>query len=162
MHIRSRENPFAIANRKEDVARFLDTLKHLAVRAATNGLCGKQTGAFAVAMLNNIARLLEPVATEIGKTRNAVFINAPKFALIFPTKFFPDFAATQKWRIADNHVAAWPFSLGVKLERVIGGMFAGLRFFERFRFAAEMRDEERVFVLEVFQILQDRLALVSE
>ena len=41
-------------------------------------------------------------------------------------------------------------------------MFASLRFFQRFRFAAKVRNEKRIFVLEVFKILQDRLSFVVE
>ena len=41
-----------------------------------------------------------------------------------------EFLCSQKRRIADDDIAAWPFAFGIKLERVIGGVFAGLRFLQ--------------------------------
>ena len=106
-------------------------------------------------MLDQLARLLEPVTAEIGLRFDAVSVVRKNCINIFISKFAPQKFPAQEWRIADDHIALGPFAFSIELERIIGSMFAGPRFFQRFRFAAEMRHKERVIVLEVIEILQD-------
>src|SRR5205085_2217780 len=108
-----------------------------------------------MAMLYKIARFLEPVTAKIGLRFDAVAVVRKNCIDVFVAELSPEKFAAEKRPVAHDDFAVWPFALCVKLERVIRRVFASLCFFQRFRFAAEMRDEERVFVLEIVQILQN-------
>src|SRR5439155_18238426 len=98
----------------------------------------------------------------VGLRFDAIAVVRKSCIDIFIAEFTSQKLASEEGGIAYENIATWPFALGVKLERFIRRMFASLCFLQRLGFAAKMRDEERVFVLEVFQILKNRLTLVRE
>ena len=89
-------------------------------------------------------------------------MNTPKFFDVIIAHFAAHQLIAKKRRIADDDIAARPFAFRVKLERVTGGVFPGLRFLQCFRFAAEMRDEQRVFILEMLQLLEHGIVFVRK
>ena len=71
MNVRASERPFAVANRKEDVAGFLNALQNLTAGTATDALRREKTSAFAASIYDFLPCLLEPIAAEIAAARDA-------------------------------------------------------------------------------------------
>src|SRR6266481_10081510 len=119
MDIRAVENPFPIADREENIASFFDCLQRFAIRPATNSLGCKETGAFAVLVLDKIARFLEPVTTKIRLRLDTIAVVRKNCIDIVVAEFATQqFSAEERW-ITHDHIAAWPFAFCVKLQSVI-------------------------------------------
>jgi hypothetical protein len=81
------ENPLAIADREENIAAVLNAFQSFAICAAANSLRCEQTDAVAIGMLDQVARLFEPVTAKIGLRFDTVSVVRKDCIDIFISEF---------------------------------------------------------------------------
>ena len=116
VHVRTVQDPRAIAFRKEDIAGLLDAFQRVAVRPTPDALRGQQAGTTATALPDMFAGLLKPVAAEIGFRADAFAPEREQLVHVLVAELPPHEFAAEEWWVADDEVDLGPLGH----DRVVG------------------------------------------
>ena len=131
MHVRTVENPIAVADSEKDVASlFLMRLRTSRFAPPRIPCVASKPARLQSLLLDKITRFLEPVATKIRLARDTIAVSPAQFFHVRRAHLFSHQFVSEKWRITDDHIALRPLAFGIKFERVIARVFAGLRFLQ--------------------------------
>src|ERR1035437_558820 len=100
----SSKNPLAVTLGKKDVACFFDALEHFTVCSATNPLCRQQSGALALAVLNQFTRLFKPVTAKVRFWPDAVSEILKEGVNVGVAEFSSQKFPSKKRRGADDEI----------------------------------------------------------